>query len=156
MTDTDTPIQIATETQLEILEHYGIKGMKWGVRRDQRTLDRIAGRKTSEGSSKKTTNSGKNQTKKAQRRSDVRNRRNLSDRDIRGKIDRLKLERELSKLTAEDLSPIRSKVTQMLSDAGWQVGKNVSVAVLTVLTRKYLAGETLTREEIGKYLRPKK
>lgn len=153
---TDTPIQIASDTQLEILEHYGIKGMKWGVRRDRRTLDRLAGRTTSEESSKKTTNSDKNQTKKAQRRSDVRNRRNLSDRDIRGKIDRLKLERELSKLTAEDLSPIRSKVTQMLSDAGWQVGKNVSVAVLTVLTRKYLAGETLTREEIGKYLRPKK
>lgn len=153
---TDTPIQIASDAQLEILEHYGIKGMKWGVRRDRRTLDRLAGRTTSKGSSKKTTNSDKNQTKKAQRRADVRNRRNLSDRDIRGKIDRLKLERELSKLTAEDLSPIRSKVTQMLSDAGWQVGKNVSVAVLTVLTRKYLAGETLTREEIGKYLRPKK
>jgi hypothetical protein len=29
----------------EALEHYGIKGMKWGVRRDQATLDRAAGRK---------------------------------------------------------------------------------------------------------------
>ena len=25
------------------LQHYGVKGMKWGVRRDQATLDRLAG-----------------------------------------------------------------------------------------------------------------
>lgn len=29
-----------------LLEHYGVKGMRWGVRRDQATLDRAAGRKT--------------------------------------------------------------------------------------------------------------
>lgn len=28
------------------LQHYGIKGMKWGVRRDRRVLDRLAGRNT--------------------------------------------------------------------------------------------------------------
>lgn len=27
------------------LKHYGVKGMKWGVRRDEATLNRIAGRK---------------------------------------------------------------------------------------------------------------
>lgn len=30
----------------EALEHYGVKGMKWGVRRDQATLDRAAGRRS--------------------------------------------------------------------------------------------------------------
>lgn len=29
----------------DFLEHYGVKGMKWGVRRDQALLDRIAGRR---------------------------------------------------------------------------------------------------------------
>lgn len=38
----------------EAIEHYGVKGMKWGVRRDQATLDKAAGR-TKEGSSDKKT-----------------------------------------------------------------------------------------------------
>jgi hypothetical protein len=29
----------------EVVEHYGVKGMKWGVRRNQAALDRAAGRK---------------------------------------------------------------------------------------------------------------
>lgn len=33
------------EVDIRFLEHYGVKGMKWGVRRDQSTLDRKAGRK---------------------------------------------------------------------------------------------------------------
>lgn len=35
------------------VEHYGIKGMKWGVRRSQETLDRLAGRVRSTASSVK-------------------------------------------------------------------------------------------------------
>lgn len=31
---------------MSLLWHYGVKGMKWGVRRDQAVLDRLAGRRT--------------------------------------------------------------------------------------------------------------
>lgn len=34
---------ILTLEDKEFLKHYGVKGMKWGVRRDQATLDRLAG-----------------------------------------------------------------------------------------------------------------
>ena len=42
-----------------------------------------------------------------QMRLDARNRRILSDEDLRRKIDRIKLERELADLTARELAPGR-------------------------------------------------
>lgn len=37
--------------EIEFLEHYGVKGMKWGVRRTQEQLDRAAGRPVRKSSS---------------------------------------------------------------------------------------------------------
>lgn len=135
----------------QVLAHYGIPGMKWGVRRDRATLARLGGK---EKSSSKPSAGAKDENAKAERRSDVKNARNLSDRDIRGKIDRLKLEAELRKLTDADLAPIRSKVTKLLSEAGWEVSKKVTVAALNVLAVKLLAGEKLTAKDIALYLQP--
>lgn len=39
-------MDIAETFEKSYLEHHGVKGMKWGVRRDQALLDRIAGRRT--------------------------------------------------------------------------------------------------------------
>ena len=33
----------------DVLEHYGVKGMRWGVRRSQAELDRAAGRRVAKG-----------------------------------------------------------------------------------------------------------
>lgn len=156
-----------TDMQLEVLKkygleheapsiiHYGVLGMKWGVRRDQRTLDRLAGRKPAK--SKRSTDSGlDNEVSKAKRRSDKRNRRTMSDKDLRGKIDRLKLERELTKLTNEDLNPVRTKIIQLLSDAGYDVAKKTTTAAMTVIIRKLLKEEKVNITDIAAYLKPKK
>ena len=45
--------------EIEFLEHYGVKGMKWGVRRTQAQLDRAAGRPV-----RKSSSSGSSNTKK--------------------------------------------------------------------------------------------
>lgn len=39
--------------EIKFLEHYGVKGMKWGVRRTQEQLDRAAGRPVRKSSSSK-------------------------------------------------------------------------------------------------------
>lgn len=156
---------IAVERPPEFLEHYGVKGMRWGVRRDRRTLDRIAGRTGGERPSKKQQDQNRAAARRArskkssvrtERRTASRNRRTLSTDDVRERINRLKLEKELKTLTNENLNPVRAQVTKMLTDAGWDVGRTVTKATMTVLARRALSGEELTAAEIAKYLKPKK
>ena len=152
-----------TDEAKGILKQYGVLGMKWGVRRDRSTLDRIAGRKAGKPRpSKKQQDKNRaasrsaNRSARQERRDTQKNRRNLSTSDVRERIDRLKLERELTKLTNEDLRPITTKVTNMLSNAGWEVASNTTKATMTVLTRSALEKGFLGTDEISKYLRPKK
>lgn len=141
-----------TKTQLEILEHYGVLGMKWGVRRDQAALDRAAGR-----SSKKSRRAASaDSVEKSKRRNASKNRRNLSNNDIQEKINRLRKEKELKDLTKADLAPIRSRVERMATDAGFEVGKKITIAAMELIIRKYVAGENITTADLIPYLKPKK
>lgn len=103
---------LATVTDDGIL-HYGIPGMKWGVRRSQATLDRLAGRtpskKKSSGKKKKTSSgtkskssSGSGVKKKISDRVEARKKERSKKREIRreGRIERAKV-REQGKLAVE-------------------------------------------------------
>lgn len=145
-----------------VLAQYGILGMKWGVRRDRRTLDRISGRKAgkprpnkAEQDKARLERRTEDQGARTSRRSARQAKRTLSDDDIKSRINRLKLEKELTKLTNEDLRPIRTKLAETLSKAGWDVAGNVSKTGFTVLARMALEGKAIPRDEIAKYLKPK-
>lgn len=51
---------------MSILYHYGVKGMKWGVRRDRAVLDRLAGRKTTSNAETKAERKAENKKAKKQ------------------------------------------------------------------------------------------
>lgn len=71
----------------EIIEHFGVKGMKWGFRRVRERLDRRKQRKVDAKVSKARTSQWKH--KYAQRAS-------ISDRDLKRAVERLRLENDLA------------------------------------------------------------
>lgn len=81
------------------LAHIGVKGMRWGVRKG----DRSSGGHSSKPSHPK--------------KPDVKA---MSDEELKARIARIKMEKEFAKLTAPELSPGRKFVTDVIRTAGKQ------------------------------------
>ena len=81
------------------LAHHGILGMKWGVRRSEAQLARARGHSSKPSDDKHEV---------AARKVAVKNRRTMSDSDLKKRIERLKLEREFKNLTEDDIAPVRN------------------------------------------------
>lgn len=79
---------------------------------------------------------------KKQRLSDIKNRRTLSDEDIKKKIERLKLEKQLKDLSEEDVAPGKKAAKEIMSSAGKKVlagalAGATAYAVKTAMTREF-------------------
>lgn len=99
------------EKNEEMLEHHGIKGQKWGVRRFQNK----DGTRTALGKKRESSPDAK---EKEARKSDVKNRRTMSDADLKKRIERMRLEKEYKTLVDEDTAPGKKYVSEILSAAG--------------------------------------
>ena len=87
-----------------VLQHYGVKGMKWGVRRSQAQLDRAAGRKTARANNKK--------------RRSAPPASSMDDNQLRQRINRLQMEKQYNELTASKTGAGRKFAKKALSSAG--------------------------------------
>lgn len=99
------------EKNEEMLEHHGVKGQKWGVRRFQNK----DGTRTALGKKRESSPDAK---EKEARKSDVKNRRTMSDADLKKRIERMRLEKEYKTLVDEDTAPGKKYVSEILSAAG--------------------------------------
>ena len=79
------------------LEHHGVLGMKWGVRRTPAQL----GRGKSSSSKKTTSDDSHEDYKKAHSGKSVKS---MSDAELRSKLNRLQMERQYSQLSKSDVN----------------------------------------------------
>ena len=122
------------ESSTNELNHHGVKGMKWGIRKNKTSAKRTRKLKRS-------------------RARDTKNRRFLSDEELKKRIDRLELEKKFKQLSDEDLHPGREMVKKFLGSTG---GKVISSA--TVGSLAYAGKVAISRkpnlEEAANYIFP--
>ncbi len=141
------------------LIHYGVKGMKWGVRRRKNKTSN--GRRSSKKYKREETRKVRTDRKKASR-----NRRNLSDKELNDRIRRLENEKKLKKLTDEDLKPGRTAVKNFMKANGKRLASGlagVGISAATGFAAFYLKNKISSKspnfkggdwQEFAKYVAP--
>lgn len=127
------------------LLHYGVKGMKWGVRKD-RTISSSERRRL-----KKEASIEKKRTKALDRRTSARytyrQRKHLTDAELRSRINRLQMEKQLKDLSrADSWSPDFTMMSTGRTAAKKALGMYGAKVAVTAAFGK----------EAGAFIKPKK
>ena len=91
--------EILDISKADTVQHYGVKGMRWGHRK------------------RKVSSSSRSNQRKS-RREMKRNRRTLSEADLNRNLDRLRKEKQLKELIDEDVNPGKKYIQDVLKKSG--------------------------------------
>ena len=97
---------VSTEASVSSLYHFGILGMKWGVRRQRGSDGRIV--------------EGSHASEDHQKARDLKKKgaRNLSNSELKAYVERMNLEKQYSNLNKKEVSAGRKFVSDVLVTAG--------------------------------------
>lgn len=123
----------------DFIAHFGVKGMRWGVRRSRKELARESGKKeTDESSSTPTRTVGP----KSKRNSKVKL-NEMSDAELRQRLNRMQMEKQYAELTSPKANPFVSAGKKVASNVvkgvAEQTLKNVGQSYATKYTADYMA-----------------
>ena len=122
-------------TPNNFIMHYGIKGMKWGIRRYQNEDGTLT-----EAGKKRANREARKEIIK-ERREASKNRVLLSDDELRQRVQRLEQERKLKTLTDQDITPGRSATRSFISQNGKKILASASIGALVYLGHYAMTGK---------------
>ena len=131
----------------DILEHAGVRGMKWGIRRSQESLDRAAGRATAKADkanakAEKATDKALGTKTKEQSKTRFANPKSLSDAELRDAVNRLNLEKQYDQLTTPQKAPQSQKQKSFIQEVGKKVVVGSAVTVAAKIVQSHMEGRT--------------
>lgn len=101
------------------LQHHGIKGQKWGVRRFQNK----DGSLTAVGRKRQRQNDDGPVHEDHSKSHNAKSVKSMSDKELRDRINRLNMERQYAQLTATEKSMGRKIVSEVLLNVGKELAK---------------------------------
>lgn len=131
------------------LEHYGVKGMKWGV---IRTPEQLGHKRIPRHTGKK--KPSKQERIRAERKKAFENRRILSDEELRSRITRLQLEKQFRELSDQDLHRGREVAKNILGFAGSQTAKTIAAGTMLYAAKVGMT-KSFNWREAADYIAPK-
>jgi hypothetical protein len=144
MTNKDDSVYIDQVSFENFMEHVGIKGMRWGVRRSRSA-------KYAEKAAARSSRKKENQSRKEQ----AKNRKLLMEQDLDKYVARLEKEKKLKNLVAEEVTPGKSFAKAILSDVGKRSISTVGTGLAIYSVRAALTGK-FDIKEAAQYMKPKK
>lgn len=114
----------------KFLEHYGVKGMKWGVRRSPAQLARAAKQRGQQyRQSSKEAKAATARTRFTQGSKDAPT--NLTDEELKARIKRMETEKRYNDLNAKTVSVGQQHVSEIVTNVGKQTITTAATGALT-------------------------
>lgn len=136
------------------LMHYGVLGMKWGVRKDDRSSSSGSSKSLKKKATatatklKKTVTKTKTENKRRDAADrDSSRRHTMSDKDLKQKIERIQNEKKLKDLTNQEYHPAKTFVTDVLKTSG------KTIAVAAVVTGGALLAKHISNKTNNEYVK---
>ena len=137
------------------LQHHGVKGQKWGVRRYQNSDGSLtpAGKKRYDREQNRSLRK-QDRIRKKEMRKAVRNRRLLSDEELDQKIKRIEKEKRLRELTDEEINRGRKITSEVLTQSGKSVATTLTKGA-ALYGVKYAMTKEFDIKDAASYVAPK-